>query len=75
MKPRKVLHGTQLPTKLPITFTIVAWLLMDRVHASGWVWGVMGTLIGILWILSVIAVATQTSTKLRELSDDSDRIP
>lgn len=67
MKHRKVLHAGQMPAKLPITWTAVVWLLMDRLKPPAFVWGVVGTWVVIIWLIAIIAVWTQDDTKIEAL--------
>lgn len=51
----KVVSGSNLPARFPITLTIAAWLLMDRLHSPGWVYGVVWTILAVLWIAAIAA--------------------
>ena len=62
MKTKKVVSYDNLPTRLPIWPTGTAFLLLDRFHAVGWVWGIFGTLFALIWIVALYAVWTQEST-------------
>lgn len=53
---KKVIAYKYTPVRLPITFTIVWWLVLDRIHATELFWGIAGTLIVIVWIVSIIAM-------------------
>jgi len=55
----KVIAGKNLPAKLPIALSVALWLLMDRYHAPGWLWGVVGTVMAIYWILEIVGICTQ----------------
>ena len=46
----KVISFKQLPTRLPFQFTAVIYLLMDRFSAGALAWGIVGTLMAIIWI-------------------------
>jgi len=59
MKSVKVISYKQIPVKIPTIPTAVAWLLLDRLQAAGWVWGVVGTMFALLWIGSVTAFFMQ----------------
>lgn len=39
-----------LPVRAPTLLTAVAWLLADRLNAPDLVWGIVCTLLGILWV-------------------------
>lgn len=49
-RPRYVLPVSVLPTRLPIGLTAIVYLILDRFDAPGWVWGVVGTVMALLWI-------------------------
>lgn len=63
----KVLHPSQLPSRLPFLSTFVAYLGMDFYDAPGWVWGMGWTLLAILWFGASYAIYKQEHTKIREL--------
>ncbi len=41
---------------LPTTTTAAGWLLMDRLHAPAWGYGVFWTLIGLVWLVIIVAM-------------------
>lgn len=43
-----VISQLNLPTPLPISFTIAVALLLDRAHAPGWLWGMFFTIMAIV---------------------------
>lgn len=49
MKDKRVVPSKNLKTKSPITVGVVYWLLLDRLDAPGWVYGVVGT-IAVSWL-------------------------
>ena len=51
MKNLVVIKASSLPPKLPLQLAAVIWLLLDRFDASGWAFGVMWTLVAILFIV------------------------
>lgn len=55
-----------IPTKLPGLTTLVAWLAMDYWHAAGWVWGVVLTLLGIVWIGAIVDICKSKSVDIFE---------
>ena len=63
----EVLSGKNMPIRLPWQFTIVIYLLLDRFHVAGWVWGVFGTLLGIVWVVSIYALCVQKNVTIEEL--------
>lgn len=60
---RKVVSYKHLPAKFPVTTSVVTWLLLDRIHASGVLWGVGGTIIAIAWVASILEVLSTDSSE------------
>jgi hypothetical protein len=60
----KVIDSENLPARLPLWSSITVWLLLDRLQAPGWVYGVMGTLFAIIWIAAIVKFFRQTETKI-----------
>lgn len=50
MKKRPVIKRASISTGMPLLSSMVAWLMLDRFHAPGYVWGIVGTLYAIVWI-------------------------
>lgn len=50
MKKRPVIKRESLQTTPPLLATMVWGLMLDRFHAPGYVWGILGTIVFILWI-------------------------
>jgi hypothetical protein len=67
MSDKKVLHRSHLPSKLPLGITCVAYLMLDKFNAVGWVWGAVGLLFALIWIAAIVAVVNEESVKLKEL--------
>lgn len=67
MKIKKVIAYEQLPARLPIWISLTAWLLLDRFHPPGWVWGMVGTVFAFLWLVSIIDMVREQRIKLTEL--------
>lgn len=57
MDKMKVVKREFIPTRLPLSQTLISVLMMDYYNASGWVWGVVITLILLWWIFAVIRLA------------------
>jgi len=64
MKKRKVINRKQLPTKLPLTSTLLAILMMDYYSAPQWVWGVVITLLSVLWVYCLYAIVTDEDVEI-----------
>ena len=60
---KKVLDRKYLSPVLPVTNTAVVYLLLDKFNAPDLVWGIMGTLYLILWVLTIILASTSESKK------------
>ena len=67
MRPIKVLPYESLPAKLPVTNTILLYLLLEHLNSPGWVCGVSWTLIVIVWICQLLKLYTQIEIKPEEL--------
>lgn len=68
MKHPKVLHPKHLPGRLPLLQTLLWYLFLDKIHAPGWVWGVMGTLMVLVWAVSIYNLIVEEKVELKELS-------
>jgi hypothetical protein len=74
MSGKKVIAFKSLPMRPPISLSILLWLLLDRLNAPVWVWSVVGTLLGIVWIISLHEVFTQELVDLKELAEYPQRL-
>lgn len=61
---RTVLPWSVFPAQLPIQTTALAWLVMDRLHAPGWVYGVVGTVLALFWGLAIVRMCTDKAKPL-----------
>jgi len=73
MQHQDVIHWKNLPSRWPIVHTALTWLLLDRFHAAGWIKGVAWTLIGILWIASIVGHSVEDYVTLDEIEKRSKR--
>ena len=69
MANSKVVSFKNLPARLPFTQTVLAYLLLDKFHAPGWVIGTVWTLVGIIWIATIYGIIHQDQVELNELRD------
>ena len=53
MKKTKVISTKNMPFRLPIYQTLVAWLVLERMDASGWIYGAVGMLFVFVWIIAI----------------------
>lgn len=63
-EPRKALATKNAPRRLSLSFYAVVWLMMDRLQPDGWVWGVVGVLCAILFLVSLIDFITAKEIEL-----------
>lgn len=49
-KQINVIPFDHLPTRSPVTHSIITYMALDLYRAPGWLWGVAVTLTGILWL-------------------------
>ena len=61
----KVIAFKQLPSRLPIQSSIVIYLLMDRLNAGALAWGIVGTLLVIVWLAAIYQVYNQEQTEIK----------
>lgn len=69
MKRYKVIAHRHVPTRLPVCWTVLAYLVLDRFHAAGWVWASAAVLIILHWAISIILMKVETPVDLAELRD------
>lgn len=62
----RVISYKNMPVRLPVGGTCVLYLMLDRFQAPGWVWGVLGTLLAILWGIVVHRLFAQKQIELFE---------
>lgn len=60
----KVVPYKNLPTTFPFVGTAVIYLLLDKWHVPGWVWGVVGTLVVIRWSIAIAMAFVQKQTDI-----------
>lgn len=59
MKRKVVIKSSSLQTRSPVGIAIVFWLLLDRLDAPGWAFGVLWTLVTLLALAWVISFWTE----------------
>lgn len=55
----KVIAWKNLPTRFPTYQTVLAWLLLDRFHVPGYVYGIVGTVLAFLWVGSIMMMCKE----------------
>jgi len=56
---RTVIPWGQLPAQLPTQTTALVYLLLEHFDAPGWVWGVVGTMLALIWVLAGLRMWTE----------------
>jgi len=64
MKKTKVISIKNLPVRAPTLVTALAYIFLDKFHAVGWVWGVVGTLFALIWISYFYGLATSDNVDI-----------
>lgn len=59
MKKIHVIKTKYLPIRLPLLSTAVAYLMLDKLNASALVYGIVGTIYALIWVLSIVGLAYQ----------------
>ncbi len=60
----KVISFNQLPTRLPVGWSCLIYLMMDKFQAGALAWGIVGTLMAIVWIVSITVICKEERVKL-----------
>jgi len=75
VKPKlKVISYRNLPVRLPFVGTAVGWLLLDRFHAPGWVWGIAATLCAIMWAVSIFLLVAEETVDIFLSDKTAERV-
>ena len=56
MKKKFFIPWECIGPRLPITSSVMWWLFLDKIAAPQWAWGVMFTLLALIWIVSIIGL-------------------
>jgi hypothetical protein len=68
-KDKKVIAWENMPRRSPWMFTAVIYLLLKQGHTPAWLWGVLGTLLAIIWINYIHKVFTVDEEEVDILKD------
>jgi hypothetical protein len=60
MKRSTVIKSSSLPTRSPLGLAVLYWLLLDRLGAPGWAYGVLWTLVALLALFWIISFWTES---------------
>lgn len=67
---RRVIAGKNFPARAPLLLSLVAWLVLDRLGAPQWMFGVVGTVLVILWIVWLWDVTTRIDVDVIKARDE-----
>ena len=70
LKERKVFKEHDLPTRFPLWEPITCWLALDHWNAPQWLYGSMGLIFLILWLIAIKNFSNQESVEF--LNDDDE---
>lgn len=59
-----VIKRKNLPVKLPLNSTAIAYLLLDKFNSPGIVWGIAGTFCVLLWIIYIAIIVKEKEIDL-----------
>lgn len=51
-----VINRRNLPSRLPVTSTIAWYLFLEHFNTPGWIYGVVFTILGIIWVVSAFFI-------------------
>ena len=72
-KKRFVLPLDHYPTRMPLLDSFVAYMALDLYNAPGWVWGVAGTLLAMLWLGWLLLINQQETKPLPGYGEQKDK--
>jgi hypothetical protein len=61
------LKGGSVFSGLPVSLTISAYLLMDKCKSPAWLYGVVFTFLGLVWISTIILWFTEKYISLEDI--------
>lgn len=65
----KVIHPVNMPSKLPLWPTLLAWLWLDYLGWPTALTAVLCTLAGLVWLGTILAICTEERVRLGDSSD------
>jgi len=70
MKRKTVIKSSSLPTRSPVGTAILFWLLLDRVAAPAWAFGVLWTLVALVALVWVASFWTESRRDVRGFGEE-----
>lgn len=74
MENRKVIKSKYLPSRIPTIPTLSIVMALDYWNAPQWLWGVMLTLLGIVWISVIYQKVTEEEIELIETAPNGQKV-
>lgn len=62
-----------MPAKFPFSLTLSLIIAMDYWNAPQWLWGILGTILFIIWVLIIIAFVNEIETDIFKKEKNVDR--
>lgn len=66
MKKIKTIKRGNLPTRLPVSLTLITYMGLDTYKAPGWIWGALGIVFLLLWVISIYAICIEKQVDIFE---------
>jgi hypothetical protein len=60
----KVISYKNIPSRLPLSSTVLYWLVLDYYKASPIFWGVFFTVATVLWLAAIVGLFTEERTDI-----------
>jgi hypothetical protein len=70
MKPVLKIDTKHMTFGIPLQLTAIVYLLLDKFQAAGWVWGVVGTLLALIWLVGIISILTAKYVDITPLLEE-----
>lgn len=64
MEDKKVISYKNLPTKLPLGFTALVWMILDKTNAPELIQGIVWTIVGVFWLIAINLIFRQTQVNM-----------
>lgn len=59
MSKKYFIKHSNLPPRFPLVGTVFWWMFLDYINAPGWVFGVVGTFLIIMWYIFFVEILTK----------------
>jgi hypothetical protein len=65
-KQTKVIKRKNLPSRPPLLLTAVLYLFLDKFNAPDLIWGILGTLMAIIWVAVIYSMVKEDDVDIFE---------